>query len=210
MKINTFAKHIGLAAIIAVLATGCAGTPEGKGDAAAPSGSAAEQEIARAEAAIKKAASVRGEWRDSKKILKKAQKALKDGDEATALKLAKKAREEGEMGYAQAMDERRKFDERMAKAATSMSDAYTVAKGDSLWKISAKDSVYGNAYHWPLILKANSGKIKDADLIYPGQEFAIDRSATSAAIDAAVNHAKTRGAWSLGAVEASDSAYLAK
>ncbi|PKM44493.1 MAG: hypothetical protein CVV05_11465 [Gammaproteobacteria bacterium HGW-Gammaproteobacteria-1] len=89
-------------------------------------------------------------------------------------------------------------------------DSYEVMRGDSLWRISGKSEVYGNPYQWPLIYKANRDKIKDADLIYPGQVFAIDRAASSADIDAAVNHAKTRGAWSLGVTEDSDTAYLAK
>jgi len=59
-----------------------------------------------------------------------------------------------------------------------------------------------------LIYKANRSKIKDADLIYPGQNFDIDRGASQAEIDAAVNHAKTRGAWSVGDVEQSDLNYL--
>ena len=82
--------------------------------------------------------------------------------------------------------------------------------GDNLWNISGKQDIYGNPYEWPLIYKANRDKIKDADLIYPGQEFTIEHNASQADVDAAVQHAKTRGAWSLGKVEASDKAYLAK
>jgi len=56
-----------------------------------------------AEAAIKKSKSVGGEWRDAnKKILKKAKAAAAKGDDKTALKLAKKAKFQGEMGYEQA------------------------------------------------------------------------------------------------------------
>lgn len=87
---------------------------------------------------------------------------------------------------------------------------YTVEQGDSLWKISGKDEVYGNPYEWPLIYKKNQDQIKDADLIYPGQEFSIDKAPTADDVDAAVNHAKTRGAWSVGPVEDSDRAYLAR
>jgi nucleoid-associated protein YgaU len=85
---------------------------------------------------------------------------------------------------------------------------YEVVRGDNLWNIAGQSRIYGNPYQWPLIYKANSGKIKDADLIYPGQNFDINRSASAAEIDAAVQHAKTRGAWSLGTVEPSDKAYL--
>ena len=94
--------------------------------------------------------------------------------------------------------------------AGSGEDTYTVVGGDSLWGIAGKDSVYSNSYQWPLIYKANRARIKDADLIYPGQNFDIDRGASAAEIDAAVNHAKTRGAWSVGDVEQSDLDYLNK
>ena len=59
-----------------------------------------------AEAAIKKAASVDGKWRDTQKILKKAKATAAKGDTADAMKLAKKAKFEGDMGYQQAMDEK--------------------------------------------------------------------------------------------------------
>jgi len=85
---------------------------------------------------------------------------------------------------------------------------YAVVTGDSLWRISGKSEVYGNPFQWPLIYKSNSDKIKDADLIHPGLELSVDKAPTQAAADAAVRHAKTRGAWSVGAVEETDKAYL--
>lgn len=88
------------------------------------------------------------------------------------------------------------------------SSSYEVNKGDHLWGISG--SSYGNPYKWPLIYKANSDKIKDADLIYPGQVFDIDSDPSDADSAAAVNHAKTRGSWSIGVTEESDKAYLAQ
>lgn len=91
-------------------------------------------------------------------------------------------------------------------AAATMN--YTVSRGDNLWDISGKSEVYGNPYNWPLIYKANSGKIEDADLIYPGQEFTIDKNPTDEAREAAVEHARNRGSWSIGTVEESDRAYL--
>jgi len=95
-------------------------------------------------------------------------------------------------------------------AAAPATGSYSVVKGDNLWNISGKPSVYNNPFQWPLIYKANSGKIKDADLIYPGQVFDINNNPAEAEVSAAITHAKTRGAWSIGAVEASDKAYLAR
>lgn len=44
-------------------------------------------------------------------------------------------------------------------------------KRDCLWRIAAY--TYKNARLWPLIYMANKDKIKDPDLIFPGQKFAI-------------------------------------
>lgn len=85
---------------------------------------------------------------------------------------------------------------------------YQVVRGDSLWSIAGKSDTYANPYKWPLIYKANRAKIKDADLIYPGQDFSISRNPSAAEAEMAINHAKTRGAWSIGVVEESDRNYL--
>ncbi len=95
-------------------------------------------------------------------------------------------------------------------AATRATIDYTVVRGDSLWSIAAQGQTYGNSYAWPLIYKANKAQIKDADLIFPGQVFAIDTARGGADMDAAIEHAKTRGAWSIGVIEVTDSEYLAQ
>ena len=92
--------------------------------------------------------------------------------------------------------------------AAAADSRYEVVAGDSLWTIAAQFGIYGDAYHWPLIYKANHGLIEDADLIYPGQVLTINRNASSAEMLDAAEHARTRGPWSLGVVEASDQAYL--
>ncbi len=95
-------------------------------------------------------------------------------------------------------------------AGTGAGETYSVVSGDHLWGIAAKPRIYGNPYHWPLIYKANADSITDADLIEPGQVLNIARGSSSGEIDAAVRHAKTRGAWSLGVTEESDTAYLGR
>lgn len=62
--------------------------------------------LAAAKAAQKKAASVGGEWRDTGKIIKEAEAEAEKGDFAAAIKLADKARFQGEMGYQQAMSQK--------------------------------------------------------------------------------------------------------
>jgi nucleoid-associated protein YgaU len=45
---------------------------------------------------------------------------------------------------------------------------YTVVEGDWLSKIAAMRKVYHNGAKWPWIHEANTDKIKDPNLIYPG------------------------------------------
>lgn len=174
---------------------------------------AAAKAIASAKGAVKMAQEAGNEWRDTGKMIKSAEEALAAGDTAKAIKLAKAAEEQAN----DAVEQRRRENARMGDSGMSgsrgvgmASDSYTVERGDSLWRISGKDSVYGNPYQWPLIYKANRDQIRDADLIFPGQNLSIERGMSAADIDAAVMHAKTRGAWSVGPVEASDRAYLAQ
>lgn len=52
--------------------------------------------------------------------------------------------------------------------------SYTVVRGDSLWKIAAKPSIYGKGADWPRIYNANKGVIgKNPNLIYAGQKLVI-------------------------------------
>jgi len=98
----------------------------------------------------------------------------------------------------------------MAELNAGHMDRYVVSRGDSLWGISGKRQVYDNPYQWPLIYKANRHQINDPDLIYPGQDLAISRNNSASEIDAAVRHARTRGAWAIGVVEESDIFYLGR
>lgn len=55
--------------------------------------------------------------------------------------------------------------------ASSAGRTYTVQSGDSLSKIAKAQ--YGDASQWKRIYEANRDKIKNPDLIHPGQEFTI-------------------------------------
>lgn len=56
-------------------------------------------------------------------------------------------------------------------APTSGERMYVVKSGDSLSKIALRE--YGNANKWRHIWEANKDKVKDPDLIHPGQELKI-------------------------------------
>lgn len=86
--------------------------------------------------------------------------------------------------------------------------SWTVVDGNNLWGIACKEEVYNVPEKWPLIYKANIDQIVDADLIYPGQVFTIPRDSSDSEVDVAINHAKTRGAWAVGPMEATDKEYL--
>lgn len=50
---------------------------------------------------------------------------------------------------------------------------YTVVRGDHLWGIAAKPKIYGNGMKWMRIYSVNHDQIRDPDLIFPKQVFAI-------------------------------------
>lgn len=208
MKIMKTLKFTSLIALVFSVAIGCSSTSE----EGTSTEQAAKDAIAAAKEANKKAKAVGYEWRDTGKLIEEAEKALSDSKYEDAIKLANKARKQAENAVAQEASEKQRIAHLFATGAagpTAGAGQYAVVKGDNLWNISAKPDIYNNPFHWPLIYKANSSKIKDADLIFPGQVFDINTSPSAAEADAAVRHAKTRGSWSLGAVEESDKAYLA-
>ena len=212
MTMRTTARFLTAAVLSLGLMAGCATT----GDDAT---SIAEQAIADAKAANADAKALGYEWRDTGKMIKEAEKALADGDAEKATSLANAAKKQALDAQAQKAAEDKRLMDLMATTsglsessagAGAGADSYSVVRGDNLWDISGKSDIYGDSYQWPLIYKANRDQIKDPDLIFPGQNLEIDRNASAAEIDAAINHAKTRGAWSVGDVEQSDLDYLAK
>ncbi len=74
--------------------------------AAGPSKKDVAAAIQAAVKSVEAAKKVRGEWRDSYKILGKAKKAYHKGDMKKAMKLAKKVERQGKMGKAQAIAEK--------------------------------------------------------------------------------------------------------
>ena len=69
---------------------------------------------------------------------------------------------------------------------------YQVLKGDTLWRIAAKDSVYRNPLWWPLIYRSNYAQIHDPDNLNVGQTLTIELNPDDASVNAAVKFAKRR------------------
>jgi nucleoid-associated protein YgaU len=151
------------------------------------------------------------EWEENAKIIAEAEQAAKDCENVRAKILANKAEDAAAEAIA-AMQTETMTEEVVVEEMVNESPyigGYLVVGGDNLWTIAAQDSIYGNPFQWPLIYKANSGQIKDADLIFPGQYFYIPKAKGSDRANA-IAHAKNRGAWTIGETEASDLDYLAQ
>ncbi|MDH3388059.1 MAG: LysM peptidoglycan-binding domain-containing protein [Gammaproteobacteria bacterium] len=156
------------------------------------------------------------EWEENAKIIEEAEQAAADCQNVRAKILANKAEDAAAEAIA-ALQSSEPMAVEMTEepASTEMADTspylggYLVVSGDSLWSISGQNTIYGDPYMWPLIYKTNSGQIKDADLIYPGQYFYIPK-AKGPERAAAIEHARNRGAWTIGVTEASDLQYLAQ
>ena len=151
------------------------------------------------------------DWEENAKIIEEAEKAAEDCQNVRAKILANKA----EDAAAEAIASMQAAPAETMEPSTEMAEespylgGYLVVSGDNLWNIAGQDSIYGNPFQWPLIYKANSGQIKDADLIFPGQYFYIPKAKGSDRANA-IEHAKNRGAWTIGETEASDLDYLAQ
>lgn len=73
---------------------------------------------------------------------------------------------------------------------TPAAQRYSVLKGDSLWKISGKQDIYGDSFQWPLIFKANRDQIQDPDIIEIGQDLAISHEFKQEEVAQAIENAK--------------------
>jgi nucleoid-associated protein YgaU len=153
------------------------------------------------------------DWEENAKIIAEAEQAAADCENVRAKILANKA-EDAAAAAIKAMQMTKEETTTMVEETVVVEESpylggYLVVSGDNLWNIAGQDTTYANPFMWPLIYKANSGQIKDADLIYPGQYFYIPK-AKGADRAAAIEHAKNRGAWTLGETEASDMDYLSQ
>jgi nucleoid-associated protein YgaU len=207
---NTSSRTLAAVSLLALVASvaGCASKPSQP--EAAPVAAAAPAPAATAPAPAPVDAQAQAMAAENQRMLNDARAKYDQARMYSSLNADQSARmREAEAAMASG-DGRRAFDilNGLLAELQAAKMTYAVVKGDNLWAISGKPEVYGNPYQWPLIYKANSDKIHDADLIHPGQQFAVDKNPTGEAAAAAIKHAKTRGAWTVGAAEESDKAYL--
>ncbi|MDH5661683.1 MAG: LysM peptidoglycan-binding domain-containing protein [Elusimicrobiota bacterium] len=144
----------------------------------------AEEAIASASKAIDAAWEVGADTSVAESLLEEARSAFAAGDYATATSkaweaeaAANAAREEA---LARAMEEEEVVEEEVAVEEEVVEEAlriYVVGTWerdrDCLWNIAKKPRFYGDPWKWKRIYRANTDKIKDPDLIYPGQRLTI-------------------------------------
>ena len=216
MKPTELLKVAAIAVLTSGLIVGCqqSSTGEDMGEMAAEEecqGATPEVRNAIYAAKLKnaRARNLGAEWEEAAKIIEEAEQAAADCENVRAKILANKAEDMAAEAIAALQGGETTMAEQPMQEESPYMGGYLVVSGDSLWTISGQGTIYGDPYMWPLIYKANSGQIKDADLIYPGQYFYIPK-AKGPERAAAIQHAKNRGAWTLGVTEASDLDYLAQ
>jgi nucleoid-associated protein YgaU len=91
--------------------------------------------------------------------------------EAKAAEAAAKAKAEAAAEADQLRQELEAERAARREQAQAKASTYVVKSGDSLSKIAKE--ILGDAKRWPEIFEANKDKIKDPNLIHPGQELRI-------------------------------------
>ncbi|TKJ35599.1 hypothetical protein CEE39_00980 [bacterium (candidate division B38) B3_B38] len=141
---------------------------------------------------------------ESKNLLAKAEETMKD--ECAYLRvpqLADSAAAKAGQAKLAAEEEIRRIEERKRAEEEARRKAeeealrakprnWVVQKGECLWKIAEYEKIYEDPFQWPLIYNANKDQIKDPDLIFPDQNFAIPRDVPEEEVKAAIKFAKNR------------------
>jgi len=143
---------------------------------------------------------------EAAKALHKDAKEKFESDECSYLEVAeiadKAAAKAGEAKMAaeaeiKRIEEQRRAEEEARRRAEEEAlrarpRSWVVQKGECLWKIAEYEKIYSDPFQWPLIYRANKDQIKDPDLIYPDQEFAIPRDVPAEEVADAIKFAKNR------------------
>ena len=118
---------------------------------------------AKARAADKKLEEAEAKLKEAEAKLEEAEKEATEADLKAAREERQRRREDWEL--------KRRLRQEAAAKEKEEARTYVVKSGDSLSKIAAE--LLGDGSRWPEIFEANKDKIKDPNLIYPGQEFDI-------------------------------------
>lgn len=130
MVFQRFVSYLGMALFI-LFVTACDTTPDKQPD------TAAKDAITAAKAANQRAIKEGYEWRDTRKLIKKAQKALASGKDATAIKLANKARRQAENAVKQKYNELKRLNHMLEKPLSKFnSDGYNTVQANNLWNFA--------------------------------------------------------------------------
>jgi len=143
----------------------------------------AEEAISSARKAIDAASEVGADTTRAEGLLDEAVAAFDAGDYATAIAKAREAELAANEARAEALAKAREevVEEEVVEEAPVVEEVapriYVVGTWerdrDCLWNIAKKPKFYGDPWKWKRIYKANLDKIKDPDLIYPGQRLII-------------------------------------
>jgi hypothetical protein len=127
-------------------------------------------------------------------VLERAEALLEQGDAEQALAQFRQA--EADCLTAQELSTEARL--LAASRLPTQPDQYRVLRGDTLWSISGKPTIYRNPLMWPIIYKANQQQIPDPDRIFPQQLLAIPRYLSQEEITLAIQRARARGPWRQG------------
>jgi nucleoid-associated protein YgaU len=75
-------------------------------------------------------------------------------------------------------------------AAAEGIKVYQVMKGDALWTIAAREEIYGDAWLYPLLFRANSDLISYPDQLQPGLKLIVPRGQSATELEAAREEAR--------------------
>ena len=201
MKNSAILKHSSVAALALGVAVACATVAEEEPECVGITEDA-QVAVDEARAVVEEAREMGAEWRGARRMTDQAEAAGADCNESEAIQIAAEAEQMAQ----DAMDDYRAEQEALEEEPEMGS--YTVRQGDSLWAISGMSDIYGDSYQWPLLYRANADEIHDPDLIYPDQELDYEVDPSADDVDAAVDHARNRGEWSLGEPTDTDREYL--
>jgi len=142
----------------------------------------AEEAMRLAEEAIEDARSLGADTNEAEDLLAKAKDSFEQGDFPSTVKFADQAKESAEKAKElflaeESAREEAAREEAAEKVAAEERKFYTVGTWehdrDCLWNIAKKKEIYNDPWKWKKIYKVNKDKIKNPDLIYPGQKFTI-------------------------------------